>query len=141
MGQAEEEIAMRDWELFKRPRRKRRISRQENMRRFNVRKKRVAVRMTREGWLKIRFDLYDKLNSPARFTFLFDEENQVIALKPSEGNDWLGYKAQLRDGRIYVSCAAFCKHHNIDMSLNRELNAKIKNGMLIIPLNQESKRL
>lgn len=105
-----------------------------------------AVTIQKRGLFSLNDAAYKLLGEPEYIAFLYDSEEKLIALKPTEETDLNGYPARRQtpaggskkaSGPVLVAGSMFTRFIDMDTSKARRWTPELRDGMLIIDRKTE----
>lgn len=114
---------------------------------FEVFNKRMAplgkapsVTIQKRGIFSFSKTAHKLIGEPASVELLYDAENEVIALRPSEESHAYAMRAQggRETGQVIMSATSFTQYYDIDTTVSRRYKPYEQDGMLCIDLRGPS---
>lgn len=95
-----------------------------------------SVTIQKRGIFSINKAAHRLIGEPDSVELLYDKEEQIIALRPSEDAHAYSIRSQsVRDtGQVVLSATAFTQYFGIDTTVSRRWTPYAANGMLCIDL-------
>lgn len=94
-----------------------------------------SATLQKKGILSVNASAHRLINFAKSVELLFDAEEQVIALRPSEEAHAYAFReANKTTGQVIVSLTAFTEYYQIDTSVSRRLSPQLEGDMLCMDL-------
>lgn len=100
-----------------------------------------AVTIQKRGLFSLNDAAYKMLDEPEYIAFLYDADEQLIALKPTTSTDLNGYPARRQSpagksgkstGPVLIAGSMFTRFIDMDTSQARRWTPELRDGMLLI---------
>lgn len=96
-----------------------------------------SATLQRKGILSLNAPAHQLINSADSVELLYDREERVIALKPSNAAHAYAFRAaNKRTGQVVVSLTAFTEYYDIDTSKSQRLAPRKEGDMLLLDLDE-----
>lgn len=99
-----------------------------------------SVTIQKKGIFSFSKTAHKLIDEPATVELLYDAENEIIALRPSDEPHAYAMRSQggRATGQVIMSASAFTQYYNIDTSVSRRFKPYEQDGMLLIDLRGPS---
>lgn len=99
-----------------------------------------SVTIQRKGIFSFSKTAHKLIDEPATVELLFDKENEIIALRPSQEPHAYAMRTQggRETGQVILSATAFTQYYKIDTAVSRRFKPYEEDGMLCIDLRGPS---
>ncbi|MFC0680526.1 hypothetical protein ACFFGH_22055 [Lysobacter korlensis] len=100
-----------------------------------------SITIQKRGIFSINKAAHKLIGEPETVELLFDAEEQIIAMRPSNESHAYGIRpqsAQRDAGQVILSATAFTQYFEIDTSVSRRFKPYEQDGMLCIDLKGPS---
>lgn len=99
-----------------------------------------SVTIQKRGIVSINSVAHKMINDAETVELLFDKENQIIALRPSQEAHAYAVRPQSSrgTGQVILSATAFTQYYDIDTTVSRRYKPYELDGMLCIDLKGDS---
>lgn len=95
-----------------------------------------SATLQRKGILSLNASAHRLIDFAESVELLFDPENQVIALRPSEASHAYAFRiANKTTGQVIVSLTAFTEYYEVDTSVSRRFTPRKEGDMLCLDLH------
>lgn len=105
-----------------------------------------TVTIQKRGLFSLNDAAYKMINEPEYIAFLYDADEQLIALKPTTATDLNGYPARRQTppgksgkstGPVLIAGSMFTRFIDMDTSQARRWTPELRDGMLLIDRKTE----
>ena len=95
------------------------------------------VSLLKSGYIRIPANTYEELGRPETIEYLFNREEQLLAIRPAQDTS-NGYKVnqQSKTGQAQIYATSVCREYEIILSKSTRHKPRIENGMLIIDVSE-----
>ncbi len=115
---------------------------------FEVFNKRAAtsskvpmVTIQKDGEFSMNKAAHDAFGAPDAVEILYDREEKLIAFRPAPVDGALSFPVKPQGNNStgrQIAGKAFAKYYELDVTVARRYTARVKDGMLIVDLKEES---